>query len=151
MRTPAASAGVGPHMSFRAKRPASLMPYLTDFIAFPIRVGKESRAAEWLAMLVARQAECVATLDREAMHFESIFQIHIAGRLHLSWFAARSPAGASVDSSPLEVDQLHMEFWRECIDSSTTPLKFTHVINFVSPSIEEAIVERERMLAQRAL
>ena len=126
------------------------MPYVTDFIAFPVRPGKESRAAEWLAILVARQAECVATLDREAMHFESIFQIQIAGRLHLSWFGVRSPTGAPVASSPLEVDRLHMEFWRECIDSSAPPLKFNHVINFVPPSIGDAIVERERMLAQGA-
>lgn len=127
------------------------MSYVTEFIAFPILLGKESRAGEWLATLVARRPECVASLDRETMHFESIFQIHIAGRLHLAWFGVRSEAGALVDSSPLEVDKLHVEFWRECIDSSTPPLKFTHIVDFVPSSIEEAIAERERMLAQGAI
>ena len=101
-------------------------------------------------MLVARQAECVVTLDRETMHFESIFQIRIAGRLHLCWFGVRGQAGASVDSSPLEVDTLHVQFWRECIDASTPPLKFTHVVDFVPSSIVNAITERERLLATSA-
>ena len=126
------------------------MPYVTELMAFPVRPGKESRAAEWLAMLVARQPECVATLDREAMHFESIFQIHIAGRLHLSWFSVQGGAGAHVDSSPFDVDRLHMEFWRECIDSSAPALTFTHVVDFVPPAIAEAIAARERMLARGA-
>lgn len=89
--------------------------------------------------------------DVELRSFESIFQIHIAGRLHLSWFGVRSQAGALVDSSPLEVDKLHMAFWRECIDSSTPPLKFTHIVNFVPSSIGEAIAERERILAAGAV
>jgi len=123
------------------------MAHITEFLAFPVYSGKESRAAEWLAMLDARQGECVATLDREAMHFESIFQVHIADRLHLCWFAVRGQAAASVESSPLAVDKLHVAFWRECIDSSAPPLKFTHVVNFVPVSIIDAIAERERMLA----
>ena len=102
-------------------------------------------------MLLARQAECVATLDREAMHFESIFQVHIAGRLRLCWFDVRGQAGGSVDSSPLEVDKLHVEFWRECVDSSAPLLKFTHVVNFVPSSILDAIRQRERMLAAGAI
>lgn len=124
------------------------MPYITEFMAFPVRPGKESRAAEWLKMLVAKQPECVATLDREAMHFESIFETHIGGRLHLSWFSLQGEAGAHVISSPFEIDKLHMEFWDECIDSSTPPLKFTHVVSFVPLTIAEAIANRERMLAQ---
>ena len=127
------------------------MAHITEFIAFPVCSGKESRAAEWLAMLLARQAECVATLDREAMHFESIFQVHIAGRLRLCWFDVRGQAGGSVDSSPLEVDKLHVEFWRECVDSSAPLLKFTHVVNFVPSSILDAIRQRERMLAAGAI
>jgi hypothetical protein len=126
------------------------MPRITEFIAFPVHSGKESRAAEWLAMLVARQAECVATLDREVMHFESIFQVHIAGRLHLCWFGLRSLSGASVDTSPREVDKLHAEFWRECIDSSSPALRFAHVVNFVPLPVADAIAKRERMLAPAA-
>ena len=123
------------------------MSYVTELMAFPVLPGKEARAAEWLDMLVARQPECVTTLDREAMHFESIFRVHIGGRLHLSWFSVQGETGSHVDSSPFDVDKLHLEFWRECIDSSAPPLKFTHVVNFVPPSIAEAIADRERMLA----
>jgi hypothetical protein len=32
----------------------------------------ESRAEEWMAQLFRREAECVSTLDREAMHYESV-------------------------------------------------------------------------------
>jgi hypothetical protein len=47
-----------------------------------------------------------------------------------------------------EVDMLHIAVWRECIDGSTPPLKFAHVVNLVPPSIAAAIAAREHMLTQ---
>jgi len=122
----------------------------TEFMAFPVRPGKEQRAELWLQTLVQRQAECIATLDREAMHFESIFRAEINGRLYLSWFSVQGTTGAHVKSSPFPIDKLHMEFWAECIDTSVPPTTHEHVVNFVPPSIVAAIHVRERALANNA-
>jgi hypothetical protein len=126
------------------------MPYVTEFMSFPVRLGKEQRAELWLQTLVEHQAECVASLDRETMHFESIFRAEINGRLYLSWFSAQGTTGAPVKSSPLPIDKLHMEFWAECIDTSIPPNKHEHVVNFVPPSIAAAIQLREQSLAHDA-
>jgi hypothetical protein len=126
------------------------MPYATELMSFPVKAGMELRAQQWMQTLVERQAECVATLDREAMHFESIFRVEVDGRLYLSWFSVQGTTGAHVNSSPFPIDKLHMEFWAECIDSSAPPLKHLHIVNFVPADIACAIQDRERTLASSA-
>jgi Family of unknown function (DUF6176) len=126
------------------------MPYVTEFMSFPVRPGKEQRAESWLQTLVERQAECVATLDREAMHFESIFRAQIDDRLYLSWFSVQGTTGAHVTSSSFPIDKLHMDFWDECIDTSIPPTKHTHVVDFVPPHIVAAIQMRELALGSDA-
>lgn len=126
------------------------MPCITELMSFPVKLGKEDRAAQWLQLLVERQAECVETLDREAMHFESIFRIELQGRLYLSWYCHQGSAGAHVRSSPFPIDQLHMQFWAECIDASIPPLRHQHVVNFIPSAVAHAIAEREHALAKPA-
>jgi hypothetical protein len=46
----------------------------TEFTTFRIKKGKEKLAEEWLEELKKRQDECVKTLEREKMLFESIFK-----------------------------------------------------------------------------
>ncbi len=123
------------------------MSYVTEFISFPVKTGKEDRADLWLNTLIARQADCIETLDREAMHFESIFRTEINGRLHLSWFSFQGNTGSHVTSSTYEIDKVHIEFWRECIDTSMPPIIQTHVVSFIPKCIASAIAKREEDLA----
>ena len=103
-----------------------------------------------LQTLVSRQAECVATLDREAMLFESIFKVELAGRLHLALLSVQGDAGAHVKTSPFEIDQLHMAFWAECIDDAMPPVVFTHVVDFVPAAVADAMADRLLKLSQTA-
>ncbi len=119
------------------------MAFQTEFVSFPIKPGKEARAREWMEMLRQHQADCVKTLDREAMHFESIFRSTVQGVTYLSWFSVQGAAGAHPASSPFAVDKLHLAFWEECVDRSLPPLQFEHVISFIPPSVMAAIEERE--------
>jgi hypothetical protein len=89
-----------------------------ELTRFRVRSGKSERVDEWLGMLNERMPETVATLEREQMKVEVIFRERIGDEEYLSWFAIQGEAGESVHSSPHEVDRLHLEFWRECIDSS---------------------------------
>jgi hypothetical protein len=122
------------------------MPYTTEFVTFAVTAGKESRAGEWMALLKARRQECIATLERERMHFESIFRHESNGRLHLSWFAAQGAGGADVESSDLEIDRLHTAFFRECIDPGVPPIKHEHLMDFVPAEVASAIEAREARL-----
>lgn len=119
------------------------MPYLTEFMTFPVRLGKETRADEWMKTLVARQAECVSTLDREAIHFESIFRSEVNGRVYLSWLSVQGSKGSHVSTSPFPIDAVHMEFWRECIDATMEPTKHEHIVNFLPLAVAETIARRE--------
>ena len=125
------------------------MPYTTELMTFAVKPGKEERADEWMRTLVQRRAECVASLDREAMHFESIFKSVRNGRMWLSWLSVQGGCGAHVETSVLAVDAVHMDFWRECIDRQVEPQTFEHIVDFVPPSVETAIVDRDATLAAR--
>jgi Family of unknown function (DUF6176) len=130
--------------------PPSNMPYVTEFMTFAVVPGKEARAEEWLQVLQARQSECIATLDREHMHFESIFRHQENGRLYLSWLSVQGQLGEHVASSEHQIDKVHMAFWQECIDRSVPPVKHQHVVNFVPPELASAIAAREQVLQNSA-
>ena len=113
--------------------------HTTEFMTFRVREGKEARAGEWMKLLRERQRECVATLDRERMRFESIFALQRDGRLYLSWLSVQGEGGESVKTSEHEIDRLHMAFWRECIDDAWTPEKHEHVVDFVPDDVARAM------------
>jgi hypothetical protein len=73
------------------------MTFQTEFTSFPIKRGKEARAQERMGALRQHHAECVKTLDRESMHFESIFRSVLNGITYLSWLSVQGTAGAHVD------------------------------------------------------
>jgi Family of unknown function (DUF6176) len=125
------------------------MPYTTELMSFAVKPGKEARAEEWMKLLIERQAECNQTLDREAMHFETIFKCQMGERMVLSWFSVQGDKGAHVSSSPFPIDQLHMQFWQECIDPNVPPLKFEHVVNFLPPAVQAAIDVRDAALSSK--
>ena len=128
----------------------SLVPYTTEFMMFAVKRGAETRADEWMKVLTQRNAECVTSLDREHMHFESIFKSERADRTYLSWYSVQGESGAHVKNSPLEIDQIHMEFWRECIDPDVPPEKFKHVVNILPAEVAHAIEAREARLGTNA-
>lgn len=126
------------------------MSYVTEFMTFPVRLGKEERADEWMKTLVARHAECASGLDEEKMHFESIFRSVVDGRVFLSWFSVQGQNPAHVSTSACPIDAVHIAFWRECIDTTIEPQKYEHIVNFVAPVVAETIAQRDGDLSQIA-
>lgn len=53
----------------------------TEFVTFVVKRGMEAEAERWMRLLVQRQQECIATLEQERMHYESIFRSIRGGRL----------------------------------------------------------------------
>jgi len=111
----------------------------TELVSFAVRPGMESAAEEWLDVLQQRRAECIATLDREQMRYESIFKCRLDGRMYLSWYSVQGEDGSPVEGSPFEIDRLHIEYWDKCIDRAVPPIVFEHVVSFVPADVESAV------------
>ena len=106
-----------------------------EFTTFRVLLGKEERAKEWMQALTQRREECIATLAREKMGLESIFMYEKGQRLFLSWYSIQGDYPADLESSEHEIDQLHSQFWDECIDTSYRPDDHTHVVSFYTPAM----------------
>jgi hypothetical protein len=89
-----------------------------ELTRFRIVPGKSERVDEWLGLLNERMPETLATLERERMHVEVIFRERVGEEEFLSWFAIQGEDGEHVRTSPHEIDKLHLEYWRECIDEN---------------------------------
>ena len=110
-----------------------------ELTRFRIRPGKSGRVDEWLRMLNDRMPETLATLEREQMKIEVIFRELVEGEEYLSWFAVQGEGGESVHTSPHEVDQLHLAFWRECIDASAGAIDALAQVVMVPEEIARAM------------
>ena len=116
----------------------------TDLRTIPIIEGMEETAEEWMKILIQRRSECVETLEREKMHIESIFKTYRDGRLYLSWFTVRSSDGETAKTSEHEIDKIHQEYQKKCIDRTVKPEDMEHVVSFVPTQVEDAIQQRHR-------
>jgi hypothetical protein len=111
----------------------------TEFLSFAIKQGMESEAERWMSVLLTRKEECIATLEREQMHYEAIFKSSSEGRMYLSWFSVQGLDGEPVQSSPHAIDQIHIDFWERCIDRSIPPQRFEHLMSFIVPVLKNAM------------
>ena len=111
----------------------------TEFTTFRVIEGKEERAREWMDLLTQRKNECVETLPREKMVYESIFMYEKEGRMFLSWFSIQKDIHEKVETSEHDIDRLHLEFWDECIDREFEPEDHYHVVSFLPNEMEGTI------------
>lgn len=116
----------------------------TEFMTFRVKAGMEALADEWMRVLQQRRDECIATLDRERMHYECIFRSERDGRLYLSWFSVQGRGGEPVRGSPHPIDRMHLDYWDRCIDRDAAPEKMEHVASFVPPLVAWAVRSRDR-------
>ena len=127
---------------------------------FRVKPGKSHRVDDWLAMLNSRMSEVLQTLDREQMKLEIIFREIIDETEYLYWFSVQGEEGASLETSPFEVDAKHIEFWNECIDDEygrhdsqaqvvMVPAIVAQAMNWKSPMESRAIFERREIIRKR--
>lgn len=89
-----------------------------DLSRFKIKKGKEDVAEEWMKFLNDDVAGAVETMNREKMYIEAIFAEEIDGEKYLTWFSVQGEDGEMCMTSDLELDKVHMKYWKECIDDS---------------------------------
>ena len=104
-----------------------------------VKEGKSARVDDWLKMLNDNMDEVIQTLDREQMKVEVIFREIIDGAEYLYWFSVQGEAGEEVNTSPFEVDRMHIAFHEECIDHQYGAHDAQSQVVMVPPNIARAI------------
>ena len=120
----------------------------TEFSIFRVKKGKEERAEEWMRQITARRAECIDTLDREAMYYESVFKSMFEDRMYLAWYSVQGDVHGEVDESEHEIDKLHCAFWNECLDFDWRPVDMEHVVSFAPKSVDNEISKVDQLNQQ---
>jgi hypothetical protein len=88
---------------------------------YRILPGKEGRVDQWIDTLHRRYEDALETLEREEMQLEVIFRESKGDTQFLYWFSIQKETGEDVESSPHDLDRVHMAFWNECIDKTYRP------------------------------
>lgn len=92
---------------------------------FRIKQGKEARVNEWMNFLNEHMEKVLLTLEDEKMYVEAIFREKVGPFEYLYWFSVQGKGGQNVEESDHWVDQVHLQFWRECIDYNFEPVDLT--------------------------
>ena len=82
----------------------------TECTFFKVKQGTEERAEEWMRTISLRRDECIDTLEREAMYYESVFTSYFENCMYLAWHSVRGNARDDVNESTHEINKLHCAF-----------------------------------------
>ena len=85
---------------------------------FRVIAGKEEKAREWMEFLTVHIEDVKKTLPAEKMYIESIFEETVGKVMYLYWLSYQGMSSEEVVFSDSFIDQKHLEFWNECIDSA---------------------------------
>ncbi|GEK29614.1 DUF6176 family protein [Furfurilactobacillus siliginis] len=113
----------------------------TELMGFPVKLGKEETAMEWMTFLKAHQQDFLKTLPDEQMMVESIFTTTISGKMYLCWYSIQGENPRRVEDSDNELDRKHVAYWEDCIDEQQPPLRFKHIVNYVPTELTNTMSE----------
>lgn len=114
------------------------MPKNIELTRFKVKEGKSEKVDEWMTLLNNNKDKILSTLEDEKMYVETIFREVLDGHEYLYWYSIQGQGGAAVEESQHEIDQLHLAFWKECIDSDYQPIDLK----------TEVVMIQENVLAQ---
>lgn len=89
-----------------------------ELTRFKVKEGKSHRVDDWMNMLREHLPAVLKTLEQEKMYVETIFREELNGTEYLYWYSIQGENGLGVEKSEHEIDKKHIEFWKECIDST---------------------------------
>ena len=111
---------------------------VVEMVRFRVIAGQEAAAREWVAYLRDHPTQFRETMIPERMQVETILSDEQEGRLHLTWFSVQLPGGAPVQDSEHELDRIHLDYWRRCIDPDWGPQRLTPEIFMSSEPVQRA-------------
>lgn len=98
---------------------------------FRVKKGKEEKALEWMKLLNERMPEVLETLEGEKMYVETIFKEYDGQYLYLYWYSIQGENGNIVTKSEHEIDKLHVQYWKECIDPTYQSVDMEAVVSMI--------------------
>ena len=111
-----------------------------ELTRFRIKKGKELRAQEWMDFLNKHHQDTVATMAGERMYIETVFKEESSdGYTYFYWYSIQSEGGSVVEDSESYIDQKHLEYWEECIDTAYKPVDMKVMEKLVAPKIHSII------------
>lgn len=109
-----------------------------ELTRFKVKQGYESRAREWMELLNSRIDEVLATLEGERMYVENIFEEIDGETMYLYWFSIQGEGGIEVKESHHEIDRLHVQFWKECIDETYKGVDMTSLVTMIPKRVVDS-------------
>jgi len=125
-------------------------PVQIELTRFRVKPDKTAQVDAWMTTLNQRIADVRATLDREEMLVEVIFRETIDGHEYLSWFSIQGENGQPVETSPHDLDRVHLEFWRDCIDRDFSPQDATPQVVMMPLAIADHLEQYLQTLRARS-
>ncbi|MBI4405108.1 MAG: hypothetical protein HY537_13175 [Deltaproteobacteria bacterium] len=117
-------------------------PVDVEFSRFRVLPGKSQKVDEWLDYLRSHLSEVSATLDGEKMYVETIFREKTeSGEEYLCWYSIQGQGGTLVQNSSHEIDRIHLQYWRECIDPSYKRVDLVTEVIMLDPRIFSVIAK----------
>ena len=111
-----------------------------ELTRFRIKKGKELRAQEWMDFLNKHHQDTVATMAGERMYIETVFKEESSdGYTYFYWYSIQGEGGSAVEDSESYIDQKHLEYWEECIDTAYKPVNMKVMGKLVAPKINSII------------
>lgn len=93
-----------------------------ELTRFKVKEGKSEKVDQWMQLLRENLPAVLKTLDQEMMYVETIFREKENNSEYLYWYSIQGEEGLPVEKSEHEIDKIHLEFWKECIDQSFKPI-----------------------------
>lgn len=115
---------------------------------FRVLPGQMPLVEEWLDFLNENMDAVIKTLDGENMLVETIFSEHLDGADYLYWFSIQGTGGIDVRESQHWVDAKHLEYWRACIDASSTPVDLKPRVTMIPERIMGGFTNAAQQVTQ---
>lgn len=103
---------------------------------FRVLPNKTALVDEWMAYLNDNLPAVLLTLEREKMYVETIFRETLNGEEFLYWYSIQDEGGLSVEHSEHEVDIVHLNYWKACIDPSFKGVDLKVEVNMITNSVK---------------
>ncbi|SDN60164.1 DUF6176 family protein [Alkalicoccus daliensis] len=116
------------------------MKLTVELTRFKVKKDKTKRVDEWIKFLNEHMEEVLLTLDDEKMYVETIFREDLHGEEFMYWYSVQGHGGQEVTDSTHWIDKKHLEFWKECIDETFTPIDLTPEVIMIPEEIRSKML-----------
>lgn len=112
-----------------------------ELTRFRVKKGKSERVDEWLTFLKENMKDVLVTLEGEKMYVETIFRENLNGDEYLYWYSVQGEGGQEVEQSEHWIDQIHLEFWNDCIDDTFHPVDLKTEVVMIPEKVRSVMTE----------